>query len=409
MAKTYRRIAAVFAVIALTASLAACGAAQKDTSPEATPEPEPTPTPEIIAHVVNTPTPAPPAEAAPLVPWDGTVEHLFFHPVVAYPELAFDGDGDEKGIDDWMVTADEYKKMLQSIYDNGYIIVDMNDVWSEYTDGGGKQRMERNTLMVPEGKKPLILSYDDVNYYDYMLPNGFTHRLMIGKDGQIWSYGRDMEGNAVISQDLDALTILDKFVSEHPDFSLNGAKGCLCLTGYQGILGYRTQTDSKDSSPEFEANRQREIVRVKPIVEKLKATGWYFGSHTWGHIRLSTMSLDGVKKDTEKWQAEVASIVGNTTLLFYPHGARPDGDDWQKTGERFAYLQSQGFRVFASVGIESFSYIKKDVCAVICDRLHADGTTLRGERDSYMKFYDAAEVWDDRRPTGGQYDADKKW
>ena len=55
--------------------------------------------------------------------------------------------------------------------------------------------------------------------------------------------GLDPQGNEVISQDLDAITILDKFVREHPDFSPFGAKGCLSLTGYQGILGYRTQND----------------------------------------------------------------------------------------------------------------------------------------------------------------------
>jgi hypothetical protein len=412
MSRIHRQLAAIFAAIALAAALTACGKTAGKPEPEATPTPTPTPTstPAVIAHVVNTPEPAPtPVAEVKLVPWDGRVEHLFFHPVVAYPELAFDGDGYEKGIDDYMVTADEYKKMLQSIYDKGYMLVDMNDVWSEYTDDSGSQRMKKNTLMIPEGKKPLILSYDDVNYYDYMLTNGFTHRLILGKDGQIWSYGLDPEGNTVISQDLDAITILDKFVREHPDFSPSGVKGALCLTGYQGILGYRTQTSKGENSPEFEENRQNEIIRVKPIVEKLKATGWYFASHTWGHIRLSTMSLESVRTDTEKWQAEVASIVGNTKLMIYPHGARPDGDDWQKTGERFKYLQSQGFRVFASVGNESFSYIKKDICAVICDRLHADGGTLRRERTRYMIFYDAAEVWDDRRPTGGQYDADKKW
>ena len=41
---------------------------------------------------------------------DGIVEHLFFHPVVAYPELAFDGDAQANGIDDYMVTVDEYNK-----------------------------------------------------------------------------------------------------------------------------------------------------------------------------------------------------------------------------------------------------------------------------------------------------------
>ena len=54
--------------------------------------------------------------------------------------------------------------------------------------------------------------------------------------------------------------------------------------------------------------------------------------------------------------------MGETSILFYPHGERPDGNDWTQTGPAFQYLQSQGFRVFCSVGTESFSYIKKDIC-----------------------------------------------
>ena len=100
------------------------------------------------------------------------------------------------------------------------------------------------------------------------------------------------------------------------------------------------------------------------------------------------------RADTQRWFDEVGSLVGPTTILFYPHGERPDGNDWQNTGPVFQYLQSQGFRVFASVGIESFSYIKKDLCAVICDRLHPDGTTLRHSRDRYLQFYDAKDIMD---------------
>ena len=322
------------------------------------------------------------------------VEHIFFHPVICYPELAFDGDAQSDGLDDWMVTVDEYHKILSKLYENNYIIVDMNDVWSERTDGNGAAHMVRNTLMLPEGKKPLIISYDDVNYYEYMHGNGFTWKLILGDDGDLWSYGKDPHGKDVISQDLDAITILDKFVREHPDFSLNGAKGCLCLTGYEGILGYRTNTDSENKSEEFEMNRQKEIEAVKPIVARLKETGWYFGSHSWGHINLGTQSLEKVKADTEKWLNEVCSLVGETKLMFYPHGARPDGDDVTQTGPAFQYLQSKGFRIFASVGIESYSKIKKDISAVICDRLHPDGTTLRWQRDRYLRFYDAKDVID---------------
>ncbi len=335
------------------------------------------------------------------VDWTGTVEHLFFHPVVAYPELAFDGDNMSDGIDDWMVTVDEYQKILNSIYEKGYVLVDINQVWDESTDASGNPVMVRSQLKVPEGKKPLILSFDDVNYYPYMLQDGFTYKLIVGDNGQVWSYGKDPQGNDVYSQDLDAITILDKFCRAHPDFTPYGARGCLSLTGYAGILGYRTMTEKEDQSPEHEANRQKEIQAVKPVIAALKDEGWTFGSHTWGHINLSKKSLETVQTDTQKWLDEVGSLVGPTTILFYPHGARPDGDDVHSTGPIFRYLQSQGFRVFCSVGISSYSQIKSDICAVICDRLHPDGTTLRSSKvfERYGQFYDARDIIDlDVRP-----------
>ena len=401
-----RRLLPLLLSALMLLSLTACG--QQGGSPSASQgsagstaasssEPDPTPVPE--PYVISDPKVMPEGggkDGVPYVAWDGIVEHLFFHPVVAYPELAFDGDSQANGIDDWMVTVEEYNRILQSVYDNGYILVDINDVWSETTGEDGQPRMVRNTLYLPEGKKPLIISYDDVNYYDYMLKDGFTYKLILGEDGLLWSWGKDPQGNEVVSQDLDALTILDKFVREHPDFSPFGAKGSLSLTGYQGILGYRTNTDTKDWDEAKEAVRQQEREAVKPIIAELKRTGWTFGSHTWGHINLSNHSVESVKEDTQRWLDEVGSLVGPTTILYYPHGARPDGGDWQQTGPVFQYLQSQGFRVFASVGIGSFSYIKKDICAVICDRLHPDGTTLRSASclERYMKFYDAREVID---------------
>ena len=352
-------------------------------------EPEPPPAPVQEPYEIKDPT----EEREGYVPWTGIVEHLFFHPVIAYPELAFDGDNQANGLDDFMVTVDEYNKILQSVYDKGYVLVDINSIWSE-EEGEDGPRMVRNTLYLPEGKKPLVLSYDDTNYYPYMLENGFAHKLILGEDLKIASYGRDPEGNEVVSRDLDAIPILDKFVEEHPDFSPFGAKGCLSLTGYEGILGYRTQTDTKEWDDTKEAARQKEREAVAPIVEELRRTGWTFGSHTWGHIRLGDGNMTRIEADTQRWLEEVGSLVGETTILFYPHGERPDGNDWTITGPAFQYLQGQGFRVFCSVGVESFSFIKKDISAVICDRLHPDGTTLRHSRDRYLQFYDAKDIID---------------
>lgn len=403
-----RRAISLFFALLLLLSLAACGSAPAPAAdapsqteeppaevPEAPPEPEPEPEP----YTILDPTVQPEGgvrDGVTYVAYDGVVEHLFFHPVVAYPELAFDGDYKSDGIDDWMVTAGEYLKILQSVYDKGYVLVDIADCWSEQTGEDGQTRMVKNTLYLPEGKKPLILSYDDVNYYEYMLENGFTYKLIIGEDGKLWSWGLDPQGNEVVSRDLDAVTILDKFVEEHPDFSPFGAKGCLSLTGYEGILGYRTQTDRENWTTEREANRQKEIEAVKPIVAELKRTGWTFGSHTWGHISLNTRTVDVVTTDMQKWFDEVGSLVGETPVLFYPFGGRLDGDDVQQSGPAFRWMQQHGFRIFCSVGIDSWSKCKSDISAVICDRLHPDGTTLRSAkaRERYMKFYDAKDIID---------------
>ncbi len=418
-----KRPLSLLLALSLVLGLTACGGRES---------PKPSDTPDPVVAV----TPPPESTPEPVDPEDAvrnywspeqltqawgpeqTVEHLFFHPIITWPEYAFSdavSETRQNGLDDWMVTIDEYKKILDSLYEKGYILVNMCDVWSEQVDENGESRMVRNTLMLPEGKKPLVFSFDDVNYYDYMLEEGFMSRLILGEDGDIWAEGYDpFTGEHVVSQDLDATTILDKFVREHPDFSLNGAKGCFSLTGYQGILGYRTQNDidiAADSPerPAFDALRQAEIDAVKPIIARLKETGWTFGSHTWGHISLATRSMEQVQRDTLRWAEEVGSLVGPTNILFYPHGARPDGDKDQNEnyGPMFEWLQSQGFRIFASVGVSSYSYIKKTISAVTCDRMHPDGTTLRGgntgkDVERYMPFYDCREIIDlDVRPDRG--------
>ncbi len=48
---------------------------------------------------------------------DQAVEHLFFHPVIAYPEYAFSDAvpyDRQVGLDEWMVTADEYKRSFRA-------------------------------------------------------------------------------------------------------------------------------------------------------------------------------------------------------------------------------------------------------------------------------------------------------
>ena len=83
-------------------------AAVLDQQPEETPMP-----PEAAPTPVATPTPAPTPAPTNLVDYTGPIEHVFVHPLVVYPELAFDGDAQSKGMDDYMTTVDEFRTMLE--------------------------------------------------------------------------------------------------------------------------------------------------------------------------------------------------------------------------------------------------------------------------------------------------------
>ncbi|MCL2426208.1 MAG: hydrolase [Oscillospiraceae bacterium] len=385
----------------------------QDDSPDASPEffdTSETPdnsgisdSPGTVVSPTPDPTPTPPP--VNLVAWEGDVEHLFFHEVIAFPDIAFPNRTDPHRLDDYMVTVNEFNLILESLHRNGFIIVGMHDVWSEFTNVYGQQEMRRNTLMLPENRRPIILTFDDLTFH--LEPyDAFMHRYIIGPDGEVWAEGVDRNGNPLISQDYTAITILDRFIRNHPDFSHNGARGGIAQTGLFGILGYQTQTNINIDTEEFRLNRMKEIARVRPVIERLNETGWYWASHSWGHIRFDASTLDQVIQDAERWENEVGSLVGRTTIMIYAHGGRLDGatggDVWVDNVGPAArhYIDELGFRMFASVGPTPFVMIRQDVPAVMMDRMAVDGITLRNARDRFLRFYDAAEVFDPLRPHG---------
>ncbi len=333
----------------------------------------PTPTIPVIPTV-------PPED---LVKYTGVVEHIFFHPLIAYPNRAFDNDYMTKGYNDYFVTVSEFNKIIESLYKKDYILIDINTMFKMKTVNG-REVLKKKTLMLPKGKKPVVISVDDINYYPYMIENGNVFKLVQDKDGSIATYSKDDKGEVVISHDNEIVPLLDKFVEEHPDFSMNGAKGLLCLTGYEGILGYRT--DNLDDPKIGDI-----INEVKPIVERLKQTGWVFGSHSYGHINVPVVSYSKVVQDTKKWQKEVESIVGPTAIYIYPYGARVYPDD-----SKYKYLQSMGFDMFCAVG--SSSYIKYEKDSIMQDRMHIDGIGLHYQARLYTHMFSSKKILDPVRP-----------
>ena len=181
-----------------------------------------------------------------LVKYEGMPYHVFFHSLIIYPELAFDNEGHPaEGYNMWMTTVSEFKKMLPLLLENDFVLYDINELIQVNEDGSVTQK----DIYLPQGKKPLILSVDDLSYYDYMAPDGFATRLVINEQGDVVTEVKAPDGTVSNTYDGDVQPIVDQFVKEHPEFSFRGAKGILAPTGYQGAFGYRI-TDLELYTPE---------------------------------------------------------------------------------------------------------------------------------------------------------------
>ncbi|PHC35135.1 hypothetical protein COF09_31565 [Bacillus toyonensis] len=112
-----------------------------------------------------------PAKPLQKVLYTGPIEHLFFHPLIAYPQRAFKKDYQQNSMDDWFVTVAELNNILRSLYDKHFILVNIQDIY-EKNIKNGKTFIPKKNYIFQKEKNPIVLSIDDVNYYPYMKKYG---------------------------------------------------------------------------------------------------------------------------------------------------------------------------------------------------------------------------------------------
>ncbi len=328
------------------------------------------------------------------------ITHVFFHSLVADNSKAFDGDEDEPGYNQVMTTISEFNKILNTMYEKGYVLVRLHDMAYETTDENGKTVMKPGTIMLPEGKIPFVMSQDDLCYYPYMDGDGFATRIVIGEDGYP-TCEMKMEDGTISTGDYDLVPILERFIQEHPDFSYKGARAVLAFTGYEGILGYRTSSAYVDS-PTYEQDRQE----AAKVAQCLKDHGWELASHSWGHLDLGTVEMERFLADTDKWENQVDSLIGPTDIILFPFGA--DVGDWHPyttDNERFNYLYKCGFRYFCNVDSNQYwvqigdNYMRQGRRNLDGYRMWKDITADEPSKRKLDDLFRAEDVFDPDRPT----------
>ena len=332
------------------------------------------------------------------------ITHIFYHSLLVEPEKAFDGDGKDADYNQAYTTVEEYNKITQTLYDKGYVLVSVHDM-AEVDENGV---MQPKKIMLPPGKTPFVLSQDDVSYYHYMDGDGFATKLIIDSDGKIRNEYVNDDGSVTIG-DYDMVPLLDRFVEEHPDFSYHGRKGILAMTGYDGVLGYRVDTAYKtlenldedqkkwlEANPDFDFDKECE--EAKRVADAMKAEGWEFASHTWGHRDAGRCTAEQLQVDNEKWQERIAPILGKTDVIIFAYGSDiSETEEYSWDNPKFEYFKSQGFDYYCPVN--SWEY----TVSITDDYFHqgrrnVDGYRMYYNPDRLDDLFNVDEVFDPARP-----------
>lgn len=319
-----------------------------------------------------------------MVIYTGEIEYIFFHPLILDSQNGFDiRKNNNRKLYNLFITTDEFKKCLEKLYENDYMLVDIFDVYKEvYKEG--KFKIQRQDLKIPKGKKPFILFVDDLSYNRYMLNSTSSKLVLDESDFKIKSLNVE-DGKEVLSDDKEIIPILNKFIEEHEDFSLNNAKGVISLTGSEGVFGYNTGKYARRNEKNVETLRRlsKDIFDAKKVADKLKEDGWKFACHTYDHINFKNVTMDYIKNDIENWFKYVSNIVGTTNIFVYPYDNSINEGD-----ERFKYLNSNGFNIFCSSdkGINRDSFTLKDHVNIHRDLICYE--TIKSNNKNFYKIFE---------------------
>lgn len=304
------------------------------------------------------------------------------------------------------ITVSEFQKILQELYDNGYMLVSLKDVASTTTSANGETTVSKGKLYLPEGKKPIVLTQVGVNYFTYIVDgdgdgladqdgSGFASRLVLDSNGSLTNEYVDAMGN-VLTGSYDLVTILNDFVEAHPDFSYRGARATLAVTGYDGLFGYRT--DAETATKISQEYYDQQIQQVKGVIAKLREDGYDLACYSYEFVDYGSLSVAEITADLEKWTQEVKPLLGDVDILVYPYD--DIGNSNLYTGNKYNLLSEYGFTYFVSKdsATKAWGQITDDYCRMM--RREVGGSLLNQSASWFEDLFDASKVLDSNRTFG---------
>jgi hypothetical protein len=355
-----------------------------------------------------------------LINWENRIPHLCFPTLIEDTSLAFDGDSSSESYKSSMMTTGEFKAILESLYRKDYILIDIHDIAGLVT-AGDSFIMQNKTIKVPQDRKPIILSQDNLNYANVKSGDGIAQRLVLDAEGCVKAEISDQEGHSTAG-DYDFIPILDSFIREHPDFSFRGARGIVSVSGSEGIFGYKipenmirssgsgseglgnglaglavggislseeeeesSMSESTDFSEEGLSDSQ---IAVKRISSALTEEGWRIACCGWSHVEMNDVSMSTAtfQEEIDKWENNVGSLTGKADIVLYPYGA-----EVTYPSDKLSYLTSHGFVYLCGLwGDTDYRELGRNFLRQT--RRFVDGYSVNKSPDTFLDFFNASEI-----------------
>lgn len=316
----------------------------------------------------------------------GQLPNLSFNVLIADPARAFADPQYASAYNQNFITIDEFSKILDQLYANGYVLVNFDSFVEKTTDAAGNVSYSTKPIYLPADKKPFMLTETLVNYFGYQIDGdgdgkadakggGFASKLIV-KDGEITCEMVDSEGNTVYGA-YDLVPILNAFIEEHPDFSYRGARATLAVTGKEGIFGHRI--NSGDSAA---------VAAATELVQELRAQGYLIACNTYENLNYNNNKATDIQADLKSWTDEITPVLGDVDILVFARGS--DISDY--TGPKFNVLYSSGFRFFVSAATKGIPSTEVNRTYIRQYRIMVTGSLMVNSPSTLANYFKVADV-----------------
>ena len=341
-------------------------------------------------------------EMGELTTWNdpAQIPNLSFQLLIADTGRAFSHDVYGSSFNRNFITTEEFAKMLQQLFENGYVLVNREDIWEKTTAEDGTTAYTAKSVLLPAGKKPLLLTQTNVNYNYYLidgdgdkLPDqyggGFASKLTY-EDGTFICEMVDANGQ-MVTGDFDLVPILENFIKNNPGFSYRGARATLALTGYNGLLGYRTSASAKTDFGE--TAYESAVEGAKKVAEALRKTGYELAFYTYENMGYGEKGTPEIQLDLDNYRNEMVPILGELDTLVFAQNSdiAPQG---AYSGEKYELLKAAGFSQFIGFAENGITWADLQTDYVRQGRIMVTGTNVKYNAQWFASMFDSEIVLD---------------